>query len=152
MKKSLLDKKGALLIASPFALMLVGLLIASAVNFTPSLTPSENEIVALTFDSVVLNKRKYVDGATLNNPIVMPAAGERNDFPGVPLSDIVPLTPSGAKEKLSLIFIKAGKRMAIIDGLVVREGDIIRDGRIGKIEKDRVYIKGKEEGVWLMVD
>ena len=152
MKKRLLDKKVALLIASPFVLMLVGLLIASAVNFAPSLTPSENEIVTLTFDSIVLNKRNYIDETTLNNPIVMPAAKERNDFPGVPLSDIVPLTPSGGKEKLSLIFIKAGKRMAIIDGLVVREGDIIRDGRIGKIEKDRVYIKGKEEGVWLMVD
>ena len=152
MKKRLLDKKVALLIASPFVLMLVGLLIASAVNFAPSLTPSENEIVTLTFDSIVLNKRNYIDETTLNNPIVMPAAKERNDFPGVPLSDIVPLTPSGGKEKLSLIFLKGGKRMAIIDGLVVREGDIIRDGRIGKIEKDRVYIKGKEEGVWLMVD
>jgi hypothetical protein len=152
MKKSLLDKKVVLLIASPFALMLVGLFIASVVNFTPSLTPSEKETVTLTFDSVVLNKRNYVDIATLNNPIAMPAAGERSDFPGVPLSDIVPLTSSGGKEKLSLIFIQGAKRMAIIDGLVVREGDIIRDGRIGKIEKNRVFIKGKEEGVWLTVD
>jgi hypothetical protein len=152
MKKDLVNKKMVLLIASPFVLILVGLLIASTVNFSTSLTPSENEILALSFDSVLLIKRNYVDGPALSNPIVMPVAGERSDFPGVPLSDMVQLASSGRKKRLSLIFIKGGKRMAIIDGLVLREGDIIRESRIVKIEKERVFIKGKEEGVWLTVD
>jgi hypothetical protein len=42
--------------------------------------------------------------------------------------------------------------LAIIDGKLVHEGDVIDNRKIARIEKDKVLLKGKEGEKWLKMD
>jgi hypothetical protein len=52
---------------------------------------------------------------------------------------------------LSLIVISGKRKMAIIRGRIVREGDIVEGMKIAKIENERVLLKNKTER-WLYLE
>src|SRR3990172_8565513 len=55
-------------------------------------------------------------------------------------------------KKISLILISDGLKMAIIDGTVVNEGDVINDCRIVKIEKDKILLKDQAGEEWIKIE
>ena len=68
-------------------------------------------------------------------------------FPTVALDTLAPQAEGG----LSLIVIIGKSRMAIIKGVVVKEGDSIDGVKIARIETDRVLLKDKTTQ-WLYME
>ena len=77
-------------------------------------------------------------------------------FPPEPLADVAPpglAPPAGDRQlALSLIVINRGKKFAIISGAVVKEGDVLDQRRILRIERNQVLLKDKEGERWLKID
>jgi hypothetical protein len=67
------------------------------------------------------------------------------------LSEIAPAAKA-EEQNVSFILIKGGKKIAIINNVVVREGDSINLGKVAKIEKGGVLIKNKEGEQWLKIN
>lgn len=42
--------------------------------------------------------------------------------------------------------------MAIINGIVVKEGDVTDIGRVEKIERGRVLINREQEKIWMKIE
>jgi hypothetical protein len=75
-------------------------------------------------------------------------SAEKKSYPSVKLSDIAPVN----EQRISCILIRGEKKIAIIDNLVVREGDTVNEGRIARIEKGGVLVKNKEGERWLKIN
>lgn len=84
--------------------------------------------------------------AALRNPMES-SSSERKSYPPVKLGDIAPVD----QQRVSLVLIRGEKKIAILDNLVVREGDSINEGRIARIEKSGVLVKNKEGERWLKI-
>jgi len=51
-----------------------------------------------------------------------------------------------------MILVNRNKKIAIIDGRLVKEGDVIDQNRIARIEKDKVLLKNNEGEKWLKLE
>ncbi|MBI3592114.1 MAG: hypothetical protein HY099_01265 [Nitrospirae bacterium] len=146
------DKKIIVLIVRPFIMAAVAVFLLSHLKFKPSISRAEKEISTLSYGAgKSLIKREPLTVSMLDSPIEILRI-QRRDFPKVPLSQVAPPAAAQEKDVVTFILIDGGKRMAIINGIVVKEGDIIKSGRVARIEKDRVLIKDKKESRWLTID
>jgi len=127
-------------------LVLYGL---SYVKFQLFLTPQERNVLLFTHEKIKINERRVQVVQNLKSPISV--ASDKAGYPSVQLADIAPVEGTEG-QRLTLILIKGKKKMAIIDNLVVREGDTISQGRVARIEKDGVLIKSKEGEQWLRIN
>jgi hypothetical protein len=125
------------------------------VRFTPWLLPREEQLIRFSYERARLITREAVSVSGLKSPIDIPEIVKR-DFPSVDLRAMAPrdgTPPEPRKEfRLSLVLIKDQVRMAVIEGLVVKEGDVTKIGRVKKIEKGGVLIAGEEGERWLKID
>jgi hypothetical protein len=128
-------------------ILIIGL---SFIKFKPSLFPRENELTQFNYERVKIIERNTVVVSGLKSPIEIPSYSEKKDFPTTSLTDVVPVTPI-EELKVSFVLIRDHAKMAIISGKVVREGDVIKAGKIKKIQKDGVLIKEKEGEKWLKI-
>lgn len=131
------------------------------IDIQPSLSSQEKRFARFTYEKMMIVERKPAILANLKSPLE-DMEGKAKDFPSEALADIAPVAGNdkekgmgkekGAEQRLSLILIKDRAKLAIVDGMVIREGDMIRSGKVQKIAKDGIMIKGSEGEKWLKIE
>jgi hypothetical protein len=140
------DKHFSILIicsAIAIALVLFGVL---HIFFDLYLSPAERGILMFRHEKLWMKERQFAMVSALKNPMEHGTFGKKG-YPSVKLLDIAP----PERQRVSLVVIRGEKRIAIIDNLVVREGDSMNEGRITRIEKNGVLVKNKEGERWLKI-
>ncbi len=142
------DNNTRIFIAFPVILVIIFILVANSIHFAlderllralkGKLSESEREALALTPSELMQKMR------VSRVPIESFVSGS---FPPEALEALVPetaLEPEFTiKDGLSLIVVTEKSRMAIINGIVVKEGDSIDGVKVVKIEHRRVLLKNK---------
>jgi len=140
------DRQFFILVAcSAIAIVLV-VIGMSHINFGLHLTPVERGILLFRQEKIMMTERHFTAVPALKNPMDQHLS-EKKSYPSVKLSDIAPRE----QQHVSLVLIRGDKRIAIIDNLVVREGDGISQGRVARIERNGVLIKNREGEQWLKI-
>jgi hypothetical protein len=129
--------------AIAIALVLFGV---SQISFDLHLSHAERGILLFRHEKLSIKERQFAMVPALKNPMESGII-EKEGYPSVKLSDIAP----PEQQKVSLVLIRGEKKIAIIDKLVVREGDSINEGRVARIEKNGVLVKNKEGERWLKI-
>lgn len=145
-----------MLAAVPLAAILI-IFIISQTKIVSALTPMEKRL--LNFSSDVIPKipeRKTMQAAeSLKSPIAIEKIAVA-DFPETPLRVLSPpvLKPAAKPPagRISMILVNSDRRLAVIDGRLINEGDVFDQDRVLTIEKNRVLLKGKEGEKWLQLD
>jgi hypothetical protein len=127
------------------------ILTSTLAKFAPSFSPVEQKVFNFTYERVPdISERQPLSVSSIRNPVDLRRGGEEG-FPKTALAEMVP-PPETAEKRVSFILVNQKKRLAIIDGKLVHEGDVIDNRKIAKIEKDKVLLKGKEGEKWLKMD
>ncbi len=150
-----MDKRTIILLGLPFFIAAAVLFFLRSVKFAPSLIGTEKDLAAFSVGAVpAVSIRQPVTAVSLQSPIKIPAVQltEKKEFPGQPLSQVAPPPNPLPAAILTLTFINGWKKMAIINGIPVKEGDITNAGKVVKIEKNRVLLQYDKEYRWLKVE
>jgi hypothetical protein len=139
----------------PIGVLLMVWLI-SMVEFSVVLSPQERELVNFRNERVPeIVRREPRTVGSVESPIPIAVASAK-DFPQERLADVAPPGDTGTggdrQLSLSLIVINRAKKYAIIGGTVVKEGDVVDQRRVLRIEKNRVLLRDKEGEKWLRLD
>jgi len=133
------------------------LILVAQVRFKTALTPQEQSLLNFHGENLpeVLRREQPAVGP-ISSPIPLVLASEK-DFPRELLSDLAPADGTGdtTKERpsnVSLIVVAPGRKFAIINGNVAKEGDTVEMQRVLRIERNRVLLKGKEGERWLRLE
>lgn len=128
-----LDNRLMLLIAAPFILIVISLLGIRFISFKALLYPSEQRIEKFTSETTLLTERQPFEVSGLKAPFEI----KKQPLPGAP--SLVAVSEEKLLElKVSLIVVSEGRRMAIINGMVIREGDNIDLMKVTRIEREKV--------------
>lgn len=150
--KNYIDHKLILLLALPFIAAFALVFIAeSSLKFKPVFHSEEEELLTFSPDSLEIKQRDLVFvKKSLQSPIVMLATVNRKNTQEDEASP-VSSKPKIILKKVSFILIKdANNKTAIINGLTLKEGDVIDNTLIVRIESKRVLIKeGQMRARWL---
>lgn len=150
------NNKQTILLVLPFVAVSLAVFALSHVKFKPALLPVEQRLSGLAYEKVkVIRRRQPLVVSAADSPIALEKQTSlRPDYPQVPLSTIAPLAPQEPQVgmKISFILISGGRKMAIIDGKVVNEGDMFNQKKVAKIEKNRVLLKNKQMEEWIKIE
>lgn len=130
---------------------------------TPALTPPEKALLAVTPADARLSRPVARVVAAIRCPLPRtppPSAagkGTAAAYPPVPLAALAPRSAVPARRaepayRLSLVLFDTGRKMAIINGQVVREGEALGNYRVAAIEKNRVNLKGLKGELWVNLE
>ena len=138
-------------ISIPLAAILI-IFLVSKVKFDLSLSPLEKKLFYFNYESTPkIIERIPVPVKSIKSPIVISKLPERG-FPEAPLISVTPPLSGADRKKVSLIFVNRDRKMAIIDGKLLNEGDVFDHHKIARIEKDKVLLKNKEGEKWLKLE
>ena len=160
------DKTFIAIVAAPLLGLLIPIAVYSIVRFPASLTAMEKEMLIPPPPVAELKQRQgqivtglccpVKPGAALidnrNAPVAKSVA-----FPPIPLPELAPQHKPIAtqyppeKTTVSMILTEEGKRLAIISGKVVKEGDRLGKYTVASIKVDRVLLKDGKEQTWLKI-
>ena len=144
------DKKILAIFVSVPVIVLLIVYMISRITFGLSLMPNEEKILSANVDNIPqITERKQNAVASLKNPL-QGYTGSKMAYPAESLAELMP--PFEAESKVTFIMVTPRKKMAIIDGRMVREGDLMENHRVIKIYKDRVLLTGKGGEKWLRLD
>jgi hypothetical protein len=131
------------------------------IDIKPSLSSQEKRFARFSYEKAKIVERKPATLANMRGPLEV-VGGRTKDFPSEVLADIAPVArdaenrdigkEKSTTQKLSLVLIKDNTRLAIVNGNVVREGDMTKDGKVKKITKDGIILKGGEGEKWLKIE
>ncbi|MCX5830113.1 MAG: hypothetical protein NTV58_19255 [Deltaproteobacteria bacterium] len=131
---------------------------ASKVNLDLSLSPTEKRLLNFNYGAIPnIFERTMAGTSSLKCPITLSKSSAKG-FPETPLEKISPpsspasVSVSATEKRVSMILINSKRKIAIIDGRLVNEGDLIDKYMISRIEKDKVLLKGKEGEKWLKIE
>lgn len=125
-------KKIIILSLLPFLLIIASVITASLIGFINPLTEKEQQLLDITHESVgIFRKEASVVKNNLKSPIEIPET----------FTPPISTATAGPGKGVSLIMIRKEEKIAIINGKVAREGDIIDKMEILKIEKDKILVK-----------
>ncbi|MFN3532394.1 MAG: hypothetical protein ACK41Q_07770 [Candidatus Brocadia sp.] len=144
------EKKQIPFLALPFVVIFFSIIISSLMKFKPVLSPIERKLSRFTYEKLQLFDNQQLQATKLKSPVKMPDPSQK-DILRVPISGAVLHNEIDAK-RISLILISDGLKIAIIDGTVVNEGDVINDCRIVKIEKDKILLKDRAGEEWIKIE
>lgn len=151
-----MENKTTLTILAVPALVAVTLVLVAQFRFGTALTAQEQALLNFQggeLPMVFHRERPAVD--LLSSPIPLMLASEK-DYPRELLSDLAPADaaagPADRPFNVSLIVVAPGRRFAIINGTVAREGDTVDLQRVVRIERNRVLLKSKEGERWLRLE
>jgi hypothetical protein len=137
-----MENRTKILIALPPVLIIILIAVAHYIPFEKGLSNMEIRILEFApIDLSIKEKQKIYMGRDLRGLWGFKEEVNNDD---IILQD-APIT-SGidySNRALSLIVISGEKRMAIIGGVLVKEGDMINGIKIAKIETNRVLLKNK---------
>ena len=123
------------------------------INVQSLLTPQEKKFSQFSYEKPRMIER--VSSEMTNIRIQSPIWENKDELKGFPpeaLADVMPAKSEDAGPKLSIVLIKDGEKLAMIDGIVVKEGDKAGDARVQKISKDGVMLRGKGGEKWLKLE
>jgi hypothetical protein len=151
-----MENKTTLTILAVPALVAVILVLLAQVKFGTALTAQEQAL--LNFHGgelpMVFHRERPAVGL-ISSPIPLALASGK-DYPRELLSDLAPADGAAATAdrpfNVSLIVVAPGRRFAIINGTVAREGDSVDLQRVVRIERNRVLLKSKEGERWLRLE
>lgn len=144
-----MDNRAKILIALPILLFIILVLAANYIHVEEHLSGAEAHILGYTPSDIKIMERKVVLAkSSFKSPFdYRSAAAEQKD---VKESDLVPEIDYNDKS-LSLIVISGERKMAIINGNPLKEGDIVDGMKIARIEPGRVLLKNKSSR-WLYLE
>lgn len=127
----------------------------SSVHFKPTPLPREAEVSKVKYETLNMTTRPRTTYSGLKSPIDIPAAAQaktapKKDYPAVPLKTLTG-GPALKEPRVSFVLVREGARIAVVEGIVVREGDRFKGAQIRKIEKRGVLIKDEEGERWLPI-
>jgi hypothetical protein len=134
--------------------------VSYAVDIPPSLNVREKRFARFSYQKSVIAEKGLMAVANLKSPLE-PVGVQGRTFPSEALAEIAPPDQERGKEKgggqeqgqkLSLVLIKDSTRLAIVNGVVVKEGDMTQLGRVKKINKDGILLKDGEREKWLKIE
>ncbi|MCE5312526.1 MAG: hypothetical protein LLF86_05180 [Nitrospiraceae bacterium] len=144
-----IDRMVIILGAAPFAAILVALIVASRVNFDYKPAAIEAEITSVSVGDIKIKEREPFYAKNITSPIQISKTAKKG-FPDTALATVAPQPKSDEPElKISMILINNFKKMAIINGIVLSEGDMIGKDKVLKIEKERVSIRSFKGEKWI---
>ncbi len=136
-----MDNKTKLLLVMP--LLIAAALAAAADNipFGTILSGTESEILSFMPRELQIREQPALSsGRDMHGPFDFSAA---ESVGGVNPDGAPSLDPGTNRRGLSLIVTGEGRKLAILEGRLVKEGDTIDDKRIARIESDRILLKDK---------
>jgi uncharacterized protein YjiK len=140
-----MDNKTKMLLLLPPVFILVCIIAATSIPFDQSLTESESQILDFSSSELnISNKQKKRIATYMQGPFNFSSRSDQK--PKDKVSDI-----DYNDNSLTLTVIGDSDRMAIINGEIVKEGDILDGMKIQRIETERVLIKNKNAG-WLYLE
>ncbi len=142
-----MDKGIKVLMVLPAALIAASVMIAVRMDPAPVLTPEEFQILGAYPREIGLPERPDVRIKNpLRSPLGLPASPPAS-VAGEPADDGAVATAEKAKGlrlNVSLIVLGGKRRVALISGNVVGEGDRINGMTVKRIERDRVVLNDME--------
>ncbi|MFN3479874.1 MAG: hypothetical protein ACK415_05765 [Thermodesulfovibrionales bacterium] len=150
----MIDRNTKIKIALPFLLIIISLAAVKFINFKPALTSEEMKILGFVSDRMDIEERRPFEvDRDLGSPIEI---ARKKEFPSTALSTVAPQVSAEAEKplelKISMIVVSEGRRMAIVNGLVVKEGDGVGIARIAKIEKNRILMAERQRTRWIYME
>lgn len=146
-----IDNKQIIVLISPVVAVFFCITALSYIKFKPSLFPAEQVLSDFSHQKTQIIRRQPIEVSAIDSPIRAEAVSPKAGYPQTPLEKVVPPEPQ-IEMKVSLVIINGGRKMAIINGLVVREGDAFGQSRVEKIERNRVLIEDKKGERWIRID
>ena len=135
--------------AAAFAAIIIALIIPSQVKFEFNPAPIELEINSALPEELNIKEREIFYTKNMVSPMLINKTVKKG-FPNTPLETIAPAAePQEPTLNISMILINNLRKMAIINGIVLSEGDMIGNDRVLKIEKDRVSIRSSKGERWV---
>ncbi|KPK36892.1 MAG: hypothetical protein AMK70_00720 [Nitrospira bacterium SG8_35_1] len=136
-----MDKKTQVLLALPLALIVLLLFVADSIPFGRSISYAERGILDFRETGIELKeKRPVMSSRHVRGPFDFSIRDSTDEGPE---EDDLDSRMDYNDMSLSLIVVTGQEKMAIIGGMLVREGDFIDDVKIERIEKNRVLIRDK---------
>lgn len=132
-----MDNRTNFFIAAPFIVIFFAFFAAGLIKFKPKLSPAELKMQKFAPEIKTLRDKPPFDAVVLNGPFEINNKAHQIGSPVKPVSD-----NRVSEINVSMIILNDNKlmAMAIINGRVVREGDIIDMIKILKIERERVLL------------
>jgi hypothetical protein len=147
-----LHKNLIVFMATCIAVILVFAIGATRVPFQVALPPTLKTIPNIPEPLKIVERRQGTvrNLSNIQIPIERGSATVKA-YPQTPLAAVaprvVPIEPT-----VSLVLVRDQKKLAIIDGIVVNEGDRIQAGQVQRIESRGVLIRAKEGEKWLRIN
>jgi hypothetical protein len=142
-----MDNRIKILIVFPLAFIIILFIAATYVPFREEFTEAEEYISAFMPTELSVKEMPEVSiNRQLRSPLNFGTPGSA----GVKESSMVS-EKDFTDNAVSLIVVSGKRKMAIIGGVIVREGDSIDGMKIAKIEPDRVLLKNRTER-WLFLE
>lgn len=127
------------------------LYLISGVKFSPSFSAEEQKVFNFNYEQIPqFAHREQLPVISIKSPIDLPQSAERG-FPKTSLAEMVP-PPDAIGSRVSFILVTKKRSLAIVDGKLVHEGEVLGNHRIAKIAKDKILLKSKEGEKWLKLD
>lgn len=132
-----MDNRTNLFMAAPFILIFFAFFAAGFVKFKPKLSPAELKMQKFVPEIKTLRDKPPFDAVVLNGPFEIHTKARQG---------VSPLKPVAADRvsgiNVSMIVLNDNKlmAMAIVNGRVVREGDVIDMIKILRIEREKVLL------------
>jgi hypothetical protein len=139
----------AILLCSSAAATLLVVVVVSLLNIGP-MPRAQQSVAPFSRAELTLAKRETVVTTGLKNAFAG-STPAHNNYPQVALSEIV--GKGEVKEDdcdVRMVLIQEGRKIALIDGRIVKEGDVVNKQKVMRIEKDRVLLKnGSNREKWI---
>lgn len=139
------DNRTKILVMVPVAFAIILLVIANSIEFEDNLSPVEKQVLNFEYRRLQIIEKQAAEPV---NDLKGPFDPVRFEQGGAAeISDV----PEQNKElEVSLIIVSGDSKMAIIQGVIVKEGDFIDDTRVVKIEAERVLLNNNGDK-WIHV-
>jgi hypothetical protein len=144
-------KNLVILLGSSLAVIGVLLALFSQIKLRPLWSPRERELMGFSFERIDIMRRNSMDATGLKNPVHTGPASLKG-YPETTLSDMAPQEEGRQDTGVSLILIKDGRRIALVNNQFVGEGDMTSGGRVMSIESDRILIRRGASSTWLTLE
>jgi hypothetical protein len=110
------------------------------VTFSPSPFERGRQLTQFSKEQLKLARREAISLGGLTNPFARSATAGK-DFPPVSLSEVTEPASPPTGSRVSMILLQEGRKMAVVDNQVVKEGDSVNRSRVLRIEKDRILLR-----------
>ncbi|RJQ17513.1 MAG: hypothetical protein C4560_08810 [Nitrospiraceae bacterium] len=146
-----MENKTKILLAFPFAFILVLAAAAGYVPFSGAFSETENSMLGFTpTDLSIKEKGPVLISGELKSPIDFNGHGAGEEVPAAK-AGVLPAREDRVEANLSLTVISGDRKTAVINGIPVKEGDIVNGMKIARIEPGRVLLKNKTTQ-WLIME